>query len=210
MTVTAKMSIRFIWRLGLIALICLGGSLYCVYDGAIGYPAQRQRALAFLELKEQGLDRADTLARWREITAERGWPSEEPGKPKEEIDFHIQFFMAGCLAVPGLLYLYFFIRSWSRWIEMNDSGLRTSSGRQLAFDQILMLDKKKWKTKGIAKILYEQNGRRRRMVLDDWKYDDMATKTILREVESRIDPGRIVGGLPEPPEEQPPAAETGD
>ena len=44
MPITAKMSFRYLWRLGLIALICLGGSLYCLYDGAIAYPKQLDRA----------------------------------------------------------------------------------------------------------------------------------------------------------------------
>jgi len=197
MVIRAKMSFRYIWRLGLIALICLGGSVYCLYDGAIGYPAQRQRALAYLELKKQGLNDRDTRIKWEELAAERDWPLDEPGKPKNEIDFTFQFVLAGCLGPIGLLYLFLFLRSLRRWIELDESGLRTSWGCGLEFSQIVALDKKKWKTKGIALIRYKQNGRMQQLALDDWKFDVGPTKAILREIESRIDFGRITGGPPE-------------
>jgi len=202
MPVTAKMSFRYLWRLALIAIICLGGSLYCLYDGAIAYPKQHDAAVAYQELKDQGLQGNELYERWCPIAAEHGWSKDDV--PKDQIDIIWQFVMAGCLVVPGVLYLVFFVRSWGRWIEANDAGLRTSWGQQLEFGQILALDKKKWKKKGIATIAYERDGRRWRLALDDWKYDVKATKTILCAVESRIDAGQIVGGPPEPPDEPPP------
>ncbi len=203
MLLRAKIRSGFLGRLALIAMFCLGGSLWFLYDAAIGYPAQRQRALEYQRLKEdEGLDNADRRIRWVEIAKERGWPDEIPGNPKSDTDIYKQYFFAVLVAVPALLYAFFFLRACRRWIELNDSGLRTSWGRQLEFGQIVTLNKKKWKTKGIAKISYKQNGRKRRLVLDDWKYNTEATKAILCEVESRIDVGQIVGGPPEPPPEQ--------
>jgi len=198
MPLTAKISFNFLWRLGLIAIICLGGCLYCLYDGAIGYPNQRQRALEYRKIEESGLKKSERLRKWEEIATKHGWPLDDPGEPKNEIAITWQFIMAGCVAVPGLLYLYLFLRSWRRWIELDEVGLRTSWGQRLEFGQIVALDKKKWKTKGIAVIRYEQDGRPRRLALDDWKYDVKATKAILCEVESRIGVDRIGGGPPEP------------
>jgi len=146
----------------------------------------------------QDLKEKDQLDKWEDIAEQRGWSTKDPGKPKEKIDFWIQFVIASLLAVPGLCFLFRYFRARGRWIEADETGLRTSWGQQLEFGQIVSLDKKRWKSKGIARIDYQQNGRKRRLVLDDWKFDADPTKAILLVVESRIDAGQIVGGAPEP------------
>jgi hypothetical protein len=194
MPVTAKISASYLLRLGLIAMFCLGFALWFLYDGTITYPGQRERALKFQELKEEG-----RLAEWKKIATERGWSLDHPGDPKHEAEIYSQLVFAALMAVPGLVCAVFVFRARGRWIELDESGLRTSWGRRLEFGQITRLDKKKWKSKGIARIRYRQNGRNRQLVLDDCKYDADPTGTILREVESRLDGDQIVGGPPEPP-----------
>jgi hypothetical protein len=196
MPVTARISPRYLGWLGLIALFCLGFALWFLYDGAIAYPRQRERGLAFEKLEKE-----NRLDEWRQVAKERGWPPDLPEKPKTEAEIYSQLVLAGVVALPGLLCGFFLLRAWGRWIELDETGLRTSWGRQLEFGQISTLDKKKWKSKGIARIAYQQNGRKRRLVLDDWKYDAPSTAAILREVESRLDLSQIVGGPPEPPAE---------
>jgi hypothetical protein len=198
--VRANIDRRFLWRLGLTASAFLGIALWFLYDGAITYPRQRERALAYqgLKLKYQGLKEEDRLSEWQKIARQRGWPTEDPGKPKGVGDIYFQLVIAALVGLPGLLFSFCFIRARGRWIEVNETGLRTSWGRQLEFGQIVSLGKKKWKSKGIARINYRQNGRKQRLLLDDWKYDAEPTRAILREVESRLDVSQIVGGAPEP------------
>ncbi len=198
MQVTAKSSKSFLFRMALLAIFCNGGALWFLYDGTVTYPQQRERALKYIEYKEK-----DQLDQWREYATEQGWDLEDPGEPKDDIDFLKQYIMAGFVAPFGLLFLIVLIRASRRWIELNETGIRTSWGRQLEFDQIVALDKKKWKTKGIAKIVYEDNGRKRRVVLDDCKYTVEPTKAILIEVESRIGYDKIVGGPPEALQQDP-------
>ena len=174
-------------------MVFFGIALWFLVDGTITYPRQRERALAYHELKEE-----DRLGEWEEIAGRRGWPTEDPGEPKEQFEIYVQLVIAALVAVPGLWFALQFLRTRGRWIELHETGLRTSGGRQLEFGQIISLDKKKWKTKGIAKIRYRQNGRKRRLVLDDWIYDAEPTKAILCEVESHLDVDQIVGGAPEP------------
>ena len=193
MPVKANIDTKFLLRLGLMALALFGIGLWFLYDGAITYPRQRERALTYERFKEE-----DRLTEWEEIARQRGWPTENPGEAKTDIDIHMQLVIAGLAAVPAVWFLVLFLRARGRWIELNETGLRTSWGRELEFGQIVSLDKKKWRSKGIAKINYRQKGRKRRLVLDDWKYDADATKAILLEVESRVDVDQIVGGAPEP------------
>jgi len=198
MPIRANIDKRFLSRLGLTGLAFVALALWFFYDGAITYPRQRERALEDQRLKEE-----DRLDEWGEIAKQRGWSTEDPGKPKEDVDFLIQFIIGGVVSLPGLYFLISYLRARGRWIEADEAGLRASWGQQLEFGQIVSLDKKKWNSKGIAKVNYRQNGRKRRLVLDDWKYEADPTREILLEVESHIDDDQIIGGAPEPlPEEE--------
>ena len=183
-------------------MFCLGFAGWFLFDGAVTYPRQRERALIYEELVEEG--RPDE---WKEIAKENGWPLQPPGKPKEQIDFYVQYGFAAFTAPWGFLFLFLFLRSRKRWIELTETGLRSSWGQELEFGEIEALDKKKWKSKGIAKVRYRRNNRKRRLVLDDFKYEPDSTRAILREVESRIDVSQIVNGHPEPPKQEAQEAE---
>jgi len=167
------------------------------------YPSTTEtgkRAEAFRNLKE--LEEKDRHERWDAIAKEKGWSTDYPGKKemeRERAEIYVQLVIAAVSAIPGLLYIFFFLRAHGKWIEADETGLTTSWRQRCEFGQIEVLDKKLWKTKGIARIVYDQDGRKRRLTLDDWKYDADPTKEILLEVESRIDVEQIVGGPPEPP-----------
>jgi hypothetical protein len=177
----------------LISLACIGISLWFLFDGLVTYPNQRMRALEYQKLNEE-----ERLDEWPELARERGWPTEDPGEPKEEADIYVQRVIAALACIPGVLYAIFYFRARGRWIEVTETGLRSSWRQEFGFDQIVSLDKKLWRSKGIARVNYQQEGRKRRLTLDDWKYDAEPTRSILRTVESHIDPGQIVNGLPEP------------
>ena len=203
MPVKATIDRKYLLRLGLTTLGVFGLALWFLYDGTVTYPRQRERALVY-----QGIEEEERAEKWPEIAEEHGWPIRSPGMPKEEIDIQIQLVLAAVVTVPGILCLFFFLRACGRWIEMNQTGLRTSWGRQLEFGDIILLNKKKWRSKGIAKITYRQNGRKRRLVLDDWKFATEPTREILREVESHLDASQITGGPPEAlSEQEPPKAD---
>ncbi|MBN2293697.1 MAG: hypothetical protein JXM70_14815 [Pirellulales bacterium] len=187
--------------------------------------------MKYLEFKEKGekeaeeakennkkLDQPDKWKdEWKAYAEEQGWPTEAPDNPKEEFQFynlsdsltiHIPQYIYGGIVLPfGILFLIIFIRASRRWIEMNETGIRTSWGREFAFEQIVSLNKKQWRKKGIAKIYFDDNDRKRRVVLDDCKYDVEPTKAILVEVESRIGHDKITGGPPETVEQTEPQAE---
>jgi len=46
------------------------------------------------------------------------------------------------------------------------------------------MDRRKWVSKGIAYALYEENGKKRRLCLDDHKF--AGCEAIIKEAESRI------------------------
>ena len=91
------------------------------------------------------------------------------------------------------------LRAKCRWIEANDEGLASSWGQSLNYDQITDVNKRQWRSKGIAKISYNDGRGTKRFVIDDYKFDRYPTDAILYEVEQRIDPTLITNGAPEPP-----------
>ena len=189
---------RYYRRFQIMGVIALGFALYCLYDGFIGYPNQRERALAFHELEtELGQDPVAFRDRWHEVARENNWDTEYPGEPKSEGDIIMQFVMAAGSAAVGLWLLGGAWLARGRWIESTDSGIHSSWGQNFRFDQIVALNKRKWRDKGIAKVTYEENGRKRRFVIDDYKFDRYLTDGILRELEANIDPALITGGPPE-------------
>ncbi|MCG8585056.1 MAG: hypothetical protein MI757_10120, partial [Pirellulales bacterium] len=105
-----------------------------------------------------------------------------------------QFMMAGIIGVIGIPFLYIYVSTRGKWIEMDDDGFSTSWGQRCEFDQITGFDKRKWYNKGIAVIRYDDNGKQRRLTLDDCKYDREPTELFVREVTLDLDEDQIIGG----------------
>jgi len=188
----------------------------CIKDGLITYPAQRERALAYqkFEAENPELGQKELSDQWKVIAAEKGWDPGIAGKeitpygePKKEYQFNQQFIMGGFTGLIGLIFVSKFLLNRGCWIEADENGLRTSEKREMTFDQVTALDKKKWANKGIAKVLYEADGSKNKIVLDDCNYERDSTQAILRHVEAAIGHDKIVNGKPEPPPKPAPAAE---
>lgn len=208
MTIRAERDPRFYLRFLLIGLAAIGFSLYCLYDGFIGYPRAQERALAFEKLLEE--KRSDE---WDAYATERGWSTTPPAAPKSheefEIDVKTQFWMAGGTALIGIVPLVAVWRSRGRWIELNQQGLTSSWGQTVVLDQVTALEKRQWRNKGIARLRYNDGGRTRTFVIDDFKFKRKPTDEILAEIEQQIGFDKISGGPPEGFEPEVAAAEAG-
>jgi len=194
MALRAESDPRYYRRFLIMGVAALGFALWSLYDGAIKYPQQRERALALAKLSEE-----KRLDEWNDLARQRGWPTSTAGlgEPKSEADIIMQYVMAAMAGAVGLGLLIGVWRARGRWIEATDSGILSSWGQSLAFDQVLAIDKRKWRDKGIAKVRYQDGRRRRRFVLDDYKFEREATDQILYHLESNVGHDKIVGGPPE-------------
>ena len=193
----ANIAANYRWRMLFVAVFCLLFARWFIYDGAIGYPAQAVRAEKFQEFKSSG--RAGWENEWANHAMEQGWPIKNPGKPKGKNDFIAQFMMAGVVAVVSIPFLFIFVSTRGRWIEMDDDGFSTSWGQRCEFDDMYEFDKRKWYNKGIAVIRYESEGKKKRLVLDDCKYDREPTEAFVREVTLDLDEDQVIGQRPEEP-----------
>jgi hypothetical protein len=193
MKIRAERDPRFYLRFVIIGWVAIGFALWSLYDGAVKYPQQRERGLLFEKLMEEGRDNE-----WDKEAAKRGWPTEYPGEPKSEADIQMQYVMVAVAGLIGALVLANVWLSRGRWIEADEEGISSSWGERVPYSSIVSLDKKIWRSKGIARVKYNDGARVRRFVIDDYKFLREPTDNILYELEERIEPDKIVGGPPEP------------
>jgi hypothetical protein len=170
MSLRTDISGRHLIRLTVIGLFCAGFGLYCLYDGMVAWPAQRVKALEYQKLKQEDrigdwplilaergwkpfdqeeparvygeLKEKDGLSELPQIILERGWDIRipKPEEPRTEAEIQGQFFFMAVAGGAGLLVLIHVLRCRGRWIEMGETGLLTSRGQEVAFDQITAID----------------------------------------------------------------------
>ena len=197
MDVRADSDNRFLQRFLLVAIVCYGFGLWSLYDGLVSYPRELERARSFEQIMASTEDDLQQQAQWESVAKERGWKLAPPKKSVAELESDIQwqYGMAIVAAIVGTILLVNYLRTRNSWVELNGEKIQTSWGQTIHISSIQELDKRRWQKKGIARIQYlDDDGRVRRFVLDDFKYDQQAMDGIIRKIESVIDRDRIVGG----------------
>ncbi len=201
MAIRSENDPRFSRRFLFMGIAAIGFALYCLVDGTIRYPHKQERAIAFEKLYAD-----NQVDQWEEFALERGWSTSIPEQSKSEEEYRTsimqQYAMFVVAGLVGLWLVSIPLRARGRWIESTDTGITSSWGQSLNFADIVNLDKRQWRGKGIAKVTYLDNGRKQRFVLDDYKFDRHKTDAILYELEQYIDPALITGGPPESPPEE--------
>ncbi|MCC7144963.1 MAG: hypothetical protein IT443_00805 [Phycisphaeraceae bacterium] len=195
-----KASIRqgYLVRLLILTLASLGASGWFLYDGYVKYPHNAAIFHAYKELETKNPNNPEKVdAEWKTVAAANGWPVEfkgrAPGSEHSELDIQTQKGLGYVLIPVGLLMAYFLLTHLNRWVAVDGQALLTNRGDRAEFSAIVKLDKRRWKSKGIAVAHYRHpDGSTRRIVLDDWKYDRPQTIAIEELVESRISADLIV------------------
>jgi hypothetical protein len=54
------------------------------------------------------------------------------------------------------------------------------------FGSVVGIGKKKWDSKGIATVRFEENGRQGQFIVDDYKFETEPARQILQEIEARL------------------------
>jgi hypothetical protein len=160
-----------------VALIALGAWFF--YDGAIGFPKKNVRFRAHRELVEQGRE-----SEWAALAQKNGWPPHAPEKEYKPVDLKGQFVLGGASAVAGLIALGLLVKSLGQQLRSDDEGICGASGRRVPFSAITGLDRSKWESKGIVFALFEINGRKGRLMLDDYKF--AGAEAIIKQAEEQL------------------------
>lgn len=196
MSVRANHDPKFFRRYLFIAAGCLAFAGWCFYDALIGYPAEFERAYAYWQESTasknyEGMERTQ----WREITAEKGWPTEAPKKPDEiKKSINQQYMMAIVCIVIGVPCLLMWFRARGSWVEGDGTKLTTKKGLSIPYASITKLNKTKWEKKGITVIHYDSQGSAKKFAFDDFKYDRAPMGEILEQIENGLTDEQIEGG----------------
>ncbi|MCX5659497.1 MAG: hypothetical protein NTW19_07210 [Planctomycetota bacterium] len=185
-------------------VLCLGMGAWFLYDGFVLYPHQRDIYNEFSRFEQE-----NRQSDWPAYAREHGYPDGTQGRPGRDhsvTDLIFQQGMGILLAPMGLVLLYQFLSSFSRYVATDDSGVSTGPGRHVPFAAITTVNKRLWDRKGVAYINYDNAGSKGHITLDDWKFDRKAIHQILRDVESHLRPEQIEGGPPMPAKVDPNAA----
>ncbi len=191
----------WIQQKGLIPIFLFGFAVWFLWDGVIGYPRSNERWTAH-ERSEKYRELKDQPGEWLALCAKHGWPSDAP-EPWEEIcrargwtttpPEHFQdrskiigqYVCASVAGAVGIFSLIFWLRAKNSIIRSDAEGVLTPSGKRVPYGSITQVDRRKWKSKGLATVFYSLEGAKGRFVLDDAKYEPTALDTILEDIQQQ-------------------------
>jgi hypothetical protein len=171
MDIEARISKAYRRKLAFIGLILLAFGAWAGYDVLVVYPPQFTQYTAWQEHMED----------WPSYAQSQGWPEVEPRR-RVRSDFY--FNGALMLFIPiGLYFLANAVLASRRWVRADEQGIRTYRARQVAWDGIESLNNRRWISKGIAVVIYRDiDGRRRRIVLDEFNFEAKP----IRQIHARV------------------------
>ncbi len=181
MSVDARISSIWSKQKLFIAIAFLAFSAWFFYDGAVGWPASNERWQAHDKFVQ-----GQNLKEWPAFARSQGWVEQPPEKFYKRGDIIGQYVVGGLAASIGVLLLTYWITQRRRVLRMDEEAVYTTSGTCVPFDAITAVNRKKWETKGIARVRYTLEGRTREFVVDDYKFETAPTRLILEEIEKRL------------------------
>jgi hypothetical protein len=181
------------WRRRMIFMFCMifGSALWFLYDGYIMWPAEARRHTVYVELsdsliasgKAKEAKDASVVRAWEKRADSEGWPLKVP-KERTAAALAEQRIIGGVMLVMALIFASWVAWNHRRSIRAEGDLVTGPSGEQVHLDTIVDMDRRKWASKGIAYAIYEVNGKRRRLTLDDHKF--LGAEAIILEAERRI------------------------
>ncbi len=174
-------------RLGLMGLGLAGFGCWALYDGLVNYPQQNVIYAEFEKFKET---HDDWQTSWAAHAEPLGYETNynKLKKRGQTKDIYAQYLYAGLTLPFGLWFLSGFAKSFGRWVEADDRGVRNHKGVDVAWDQVTGMDDNRWKAKGIAYLRYDggTSGGEGRVLLDDWKFDRETTDAIYKLAKDKV------------------------
>ncbi len=177
-----------------VSLFFIAVGLWFWWDGLVGYPRKNERYKAWRQ-HEDGRSLG-----WPAYAQSKGWavdewpkylrehnlthkPPEVPLGPDKIIG---QYVFGTITTLIGALLFFYWLTHRKRVLRSDEEAVYTSSGTRVPFEAIVGVGKKKWESKGIAKVRYVLEGRQREFVVDDYKFEMEPTRQILKEIEERL------------------------
>jgi len=152
--------------------------LVSVYDGYIHYPKRNKIIETYREYEDN-----DKLDEWREKAVRKGWPKKPDVDDYKGVwDIRTQYGMAAiCLPLGLLILLKLGIKS-RRSLKADDQAFYSEKGVRIPYSSIIRIDKRKWREKQIADVIYRKDAIESKARIDGWIFN--GGKAVLEEVEN--------------------------
>ncbi|HSI08650.1 MAG: hypothetical protein ACAH89_12505 [Rariglobus sp.] len=191
MNVHARISKEWRRRMIMMALMLNGSAYWFCYDGFIAWPSEEKRYQQLVTVTadivvadEKPTDKNPEVVRaWNTYAAAHKLPDKLP-KHRSPGDLSGQRTIGLILAAIGLSFVGWVALQHRKSVRADGDLITGADGQSVHFDSIVDMDRRKWANKGIAYAIYETNGKRRRLCLDDHKF--IGCEAIILEAERRI------------------------
>lgn len=191
MQVLAPISKEWRRRMLFLGAMIWGSALWFAYDGYIAWPAEEERYQQLVVLtadivpegKKPKKDDPEVKRLWEAYAAEHDLKSKVP-KNRTDGALSFQRWTFGVMALAGVIFTLWVLRQHQKNVRAEGEDIFGADGEQITFAEIVDIDRSKWPTKFIAYAIYERDGKRRRLCLDDHKY--VGAEKIILEAEKRL------------------------
>ena len=191
MQVDARISKEWRKRMFFMGFMIWGSALWFAYDGYVAWPAEEERYQKLVELTADLVEEGEKITdknpevkrTWEAFAAENDLKSKLP-KHRSQGDLSGQRGIAGFGTLIGLIFSVWVWLQHRKSVRADGEIITGAGGEKVEFDRIVDTDRRKWETKGIAYAIYEKDGKKRRLCLDDHKF--IGAEEILLEAERRI------------------------
>ena len=192
MEVIAKISKEWRRRMLFMFIMIFGIGAWFLSDGYLLWPSEQGRYVQYAEIRDSMIESGDAENEedavigiaWKQHARETGFPAKTP-KERTEAAINEQRVIGWMLTPAALLFALWVAWNHRLTIECHGETIKGASGQIVELDWIFATDRKKWKNKGIAHVIYEKGGKEKRLCLDEHKFK--GCEAILLEVENRIE-----------------------
>lgn len=191
MKVHARISVEWRRRMLILFLMLFGMAAWFLLDGYVTWPKEAVRYEAFAQIRDELVESEDAedeesasvQQAWAKHAEEAGYSNKVP-KERTEAAIREQRVIGGVMMTVAIVFGVWVVWNHRLSVQCEGETIIGASGQRVQLDSIIETDRKKWKKKGIAYAIYEEDGKRKRLTLDDHKF--AGCEEILLEAERRI------------------------
>jgi hypothetical protein len=158
----------------IIGLAFLGGALWFLRDGYVGYEAENEKA------------RQEAVAAGKPV----------PERLHSDTDIRLQRIIGFGLLPVSCFMLFRAVYSGRGEYRLSGNVLHVPGHPPVPLDSIRAIDQSKWDRKGIVYLAYEAAGTQRRLKLDDYVYERGPTDKIYDRILAAVAPAEVSAPAP--------------
>lgn len=186
----------------LIGIAALVFGLWHVKDALFVYPTLRPLADAYETLQgpldengQSAIPDGELQANWQALAQENGW-SEDVPKTNDEINNLLlyNYFIGIIFSTIGLGCLTIALTTVGKWVKLENDVVSDKKGNSINVRDIVEIDKKRWEKKGLVTLTANTEGRTKKMILDDLKFERQPIDQILMHIEKTVGEDKIING----------------